>query len=51
MESTNLKRNKMKIVKILLKRIKSLIILELHRNKWRKLNSYNKNIYREYFSI
>ena len=32
----------MKIVKILLKRIKSLIILELHRNKWRKLNSYNK---------
>lgn len=32
----------MKIVKILLKRIKSLITLELHRNKWRKLNSYNK---------
>lgn len=32
----------MKIVKILLKRIKSLIILELHRNKWRKLNSHNK---------
>lgn len=32
----------MKIIKILLKRIKSLIILELHRNKWRKLNSHNK---------
>lgn len=41
----------MKIIKILLKKIKSLLLLYLYKNKWRKLNSHNKTVVGNIFPL